>query len=113
MPAAVELSVNSDVMTGFCDSLKICRSMMASNCRLASAIFCCSVKCLLPARSSTGMLEVSTGDWMGAIFMSADNEFGLQCSRLFHGLKNAHHVARSHAERFQCRRHFFHCRQFR
>ena len=58
---AVELSVNSDLMTGFCDSDKICRSSIASNCRLASAIFWCSDKLLLPASDSGAMFGGGTG----------------------------------------------------
>src|SRR5580698_8128972 len=98
MSLAVELSVNSEVMTGFCISERICCSMMTSNSRLASWIFCCCVKCLLPANCSTGTFELSIGDWTGGMFISMDHQVRLQGSRLFHRQKNGHHIAGRHTE---------------
>src|ERR1035441_6425619 len=112
MPDAVESSVNSDLMTVFCDSVKNCRSNTASNWRLASPIFWSSVSALLPASDSKSRWLASIFGWIAEICILSRDEFGLQCAGLFHGLENGHHVARRRAQCVQGRRDFFNRRQF-
>src|SRR5437667_3936930 len=113
MLPAVELSESFDLITVFCVASKIWRSRMASNWRLASAIFSCSVTAVLLARRSGGSSAALTWRWSGEIFISTNNQFGLQGPGLFHGLENRHHIAWSHPEAVQGRGHFFDRRQLR
>src|SRR5690348_9142801 len=106
MSAEVELSTSFDEITGFCVAERIWRSRMASNWRLASAIFCWSVRVVLPANRSGGTSAALTALEREETSISAEDQLGLQSAGLFHGFENRHHVTRGDAQAVQRRGHF-------
>src|SRR5581483_2149672 len=85
-------------MTVFWEAARIWRNKIASNCRLASAIFCRSLKAGLLARRSGAISAATTCFGRPVTSISTENEFGLESPGLFHGLENSHHIARSDPE---------------